>query len=87
MDEYAGSGATEEERAQIIYEVTVSYEETDENIPRFGEGMLICWDDVREHIKGVVKTLGKDYRVSIESRPWERGCYCEMCVTRLGAKK
>jgi len=87
MDEYAGSDATEEERNKIIYEVTISYAETDENIPHMGEGTLEIWDDVREHIKAVFKKLNKDYRISYESEAWERSCYCEMCVARLGDKK
>ncbi len=86
MDEYAGSNATEDERNQIVYEVTISYEESDENIPNMSVGTLICWDDVRNHIKSVFKELHKEYSIETESKPWERGCYCEMCVARLGPK-
>lgn len=87
MDEYAGSNATEDERNQIVYEVTVSYDETNENIPSMSEGTLICWDDVTAHIKSVFKEFQKMNHVESESRAWERGCYCEMCIARLGDKK
>lgn len=86
-DEYAGSDATDEERNQIIYEVIMYDYQTGDNIQHMSQGTLESWGDVKAHLESVMRELYRTYHVDQQWGVWERGCYCEMCVARLGEKK